>query len=320
MSLSLENPVAQAELDHLRRITVSRSALIRIFTRGLFIVMNVISLLIVALVVSRAVKTPDTYYEYSEIIIQVVVLLMVYTVFMHFQVMFRTLGIASNTILREKQSHTWETLILTNVNARQLVLGKWLAVIYIMWKSYTWLAVLRVGASLGFGAIILSNDRNIILWFRNQPTLSPVRDLVYAIVLVILFTFANLLFTAAAGVIASLLGRVNSPGIATGQATRLGVLIVPILLFMIPIIYYFVTLTPPITNEKLGPFGEFIAWVEISILDNGSLLTSILSNPQDSVASTFVPAGLVVSSVYLVLAAVLLVVGQWIAKKQGASA
>ncbi|HRF96278.1 MAG TPA: hypothetical protein PLZ51_13825, partial [Aggregatilineales bacterium] len=36
-----------------------------------------------------------------------------------------TLGLSNNSITRERKGQTWDVLVLTNVDARQVVLGKW---------------------------------------------------------------------------------------------------------------------------------------------------------------------------------------------------
>jgi len=60
-------------------------------------------------------------------------------------VMLITLGLAANSVNREKVKRTWEVLLLTNVNARHLVWGKWWASIRALWGDHTMLGILRLG-------------------------------------------------------------------------------------------------------------------------------------------------------------------------------
>ena len=69
--------------------------------------------------------------------------------FFHLSVSVRTLLLASNAIGREKQSDNWESLVLTGVDARRLILGKWWAVIKYVWKTHALSALLRVGLAYG---------------------------------------------------------------------------------------------------------------------------------------------------------------------------
>src|SRR5690606_35757803 len=56
-------------------------------------------------------------------------LLIVMNIALYAVVQLITVALGANSILREKQGRTWETLLLTNIDARQIVLGKWWATI-----------------------------------------------------------------------------------------------------------------------------------------------------------------------------------------------
>jgi hypothetical protein len=61
----------------------------------------------------------------------------------HFGLMVQTLTLATNSIARERQTNNWEMLILTGMDARKIVRGKWWATVLRMWRSYGRLALLR---------------------------------------------------------------------------------------------------------------------------------------------------------------------------------
>lgn len=56
-----------------------------------------------------------------------------------------TLGLAAQSITREKQGKTWDMLLLTGVDARQIIYGKWWATVRVMWKDHALLYLLRLG-------------------------------------------------------------------------------------------------------------------------------------------------------------------------------
>src|SRR5262249_24095058 len=60
-------------------------------------------------------------------------LLIVMNVAMTVVVMLVTLSLAANSISREKNGKTWESLLLTNVDARRIVWGKWGATVQALW-------------------------------------------------------------------------------------------------------------------------------------------------------------------------------------------
>src|SRR5436190_1398443 len=47
--------------------------------------------------------------------------LILFTLFYHFMLMLNTMSLAANSIVREKESKTWEMLVLTGIDARQIV-------------------------------------------------------------------------------------------------------------------------------------------------------------------------------------------------------
>ncbi|HRF99264.1 MAG TPA: hypothetical protein PLZ51_28825, partial [Aggregatilineales bacterium] len=52
-------------------------------------------------------------------------------------------------ITRERKGQTWDVLVLTNVDARQIVLGKWWASLVALWGDHAMIGFLRVGLVCG---------------------------------------------------------------------------------------------------------------------------------------------------------------------------
>lgn len=56
-----------------------------------------------------------------------------------------TLGLSSNSITRERKGKTWDVLLLTNVDAHQVILGKWWASLVALWGDHAMVAFIRIG-------------------------------------------------------------------------------------------------------------------------------------------------------------------------------
>ena len=299
------NPIALAEQDHLRR-TINPHQLT-----------NIALALLVSFALALGVLA--VFNETDQNLFSVTLLLGGITLAVHFGIITRSLSMAANTVLREKHSGTWDNLILTNIGAERLVIGKWWAVVMVTWRSFALLAVLRVGVTLALGAFVLAHKRNMLIVLSDTPTNHHILNSLLAAGLIIAFTMLNCLYTAAAGVFGSLMGRVSSPGIATAEVTRIGVLVLPILLLLLPFLYLIATLGTPLPAETVGTWGVPVAWTQITLIDNGTLLAAVLANPMDSATSTLLPAALFTLILYPLLTYTLLKGGQFLARRQGVS-
>jgi len=65
-----------------------------------------------------------------------------------FFIVGRTIIFSHNAIMREKRAAAWELLLLTGVNAAELIFGKWWGVLVFMWREYLWLFFARFGLLL----------------------------------------------------------------------------------------------------------------------------------------------------------------------------
>lgn len=131
-----------------------------------------------------------------------------YVVIWHFSLMFRTLALAANSITREKQSGSWDLLVLTGVDAQQIVRGKWWATIQQQFPHYVWLGVFRACAAVYWMA---ANSR-LMYGMIYSPYYSAMSieillpaplGILVAGLIVFGFTIVNLFFTAACGIQAS---------------------------------------------------------------------------------------------------------------------
>jgi len=127
------------------------------------------------------------------------VALIVMNVSLYLIVILITLGLSSNSITRERKGLTWDVLLLTNVDARQIVLGKWWASLVALWGDHAMVAFLRIGAVC---LIILSIEPFTGIPLAPAPFgLSPIlwHSAILSLVFVA-YTVIDAMFTAALGV------------------------------------------------------------------------------------------------------------------------
>lgn len=105
--------------------------------------------------------------------------------------------LASGAVAREKQTHTWESLVLTGVSARTIITGKWWAILSTMWSQHRFMLLLRA-----FIAAWLVTNHSI----TGRALPSPSIDLVVLVaVLNILIPVFNGVFSTAGGMVVSCL-------------------------------------------------------------------------------------------------------------------
>jgi ABC-type Na+ efflux pump permease subunit len=105
-----------------------------------------------------------------------------------------TVGLAGNSITRERHGRTWDALLLTNIDARQIVLGKWWATLMALWGDHLMIGLLRIGLI----AYLLVAFSEVIPTVGDLP-----HSLAYLLPLAaitLLFTAVDTAFSAALGV------------------------------------------------------------------------------------------------------------------------
>ncbi len=202
------------------------------------------------------------------------ILLLPLTLVAHFTLLLRTLMLSSNTIRREQRQRTWQLLLLTDARTAQIVIAKWGATILRLTPAYLLLALLRVGVTVFVGLELLRfdnfyYDRNSVQFFfeiKRLPLFVHPLLLVLGAGLITLFTFGNLLLTAALGVLVSVLRR----GGHGGDQVALGLILRTVLLGL-PALLIFANLPGRPFNEMV--FGNALG---LTLLDNGSLVSAAL--------------------------------------------
>lgn len=144
-------------------------------------------------------------------------LLIVMNVASYLVVQLITVGLGANSIRREKQGRTWESLLLTNVDARQIVWGKWWATVRALWDDQLMVALLRFGLAAWAVTRFVPNAAPIsILPALNPPALDAWIRFAHVLLLagvVLVYTMLDGAISAALGVFSPL---PNWSGAVTG--------------------------------------------------------------------------------------------------------
>jgi hypothetical protein len=136
---------------------------------------------------------------------------------MYMVVTLVTLALGAESIRREKSGRTWETLLLTNADARQIVLGKWWATVRAMWRDHAIIVVLRVGLL----AWLLSGFHAFMIYPNLPSGVSPVAAfLLFFAIIVFVYTMLDAALSAAIGVLGSLVSEHNAIGVTLVFAVR----------------------------------------------------------------------------------------------------
>ncbi|MBL8154314.1 MAG: hypothetical protein JNM70_09035 [Anaerolineae bacterium] len=183
----------------------------------------------------------------------------------HFGVMINTLSLGANSIAREKQGQTWDMLVLTGIDARQIVRGKWAATVRRQLPAYLVLAVMRIGAIVLYSVVTNSLFSFTVGYGGDRLTYLP-HPLSYALLagVVTLMTLANLVFTAACGVWASAVTQRPAMAQARAIGTRIVLLLVPsfvVLFFFGRFLTY---------DARIGPLYDLLLGAGLTLVDNGA--------------------------------------------------
>lgn len=206
------------------------------------------------------------------------------TILLHLVFLLQLALQSSDVILRERRSGTWQILLLTERTPRQIILAKWWAVVLHNLPFCLVLAAMRLGT-----IIYLGLERYRIDYFptfrttaafpytvRPLPFVVDVSTLLLGAALITLFSVANLLFTAAAGVLVSAVkqGRRSGERVALTFIAQLVIMGLPAVLLLLgaeEVYNQSVPIAPPTTNFVLT---THLSALGISLVDNGILASA----------------------------------------------
>lgn len=249
-----------------------------------------------------------------------ITLLVVYGILLHVQTVGKTLSLGVHAVITRTHTGAWESLVMTGIDARRLVYGRWWAVVQLTWRRFLLLGIIRAAAILGLGMVLINNGSRAFVYVSEGPSVSPTLDALLAVVAIVTLTVVNGMFTAAAGVLGSFFARAESPGLFTAIAARIGALLLPLLLILLPVFMFILRDMDNNIFEQDTPiflvletFGMTLA----TLVDNGVLLGMTQSNPLDQGTKMFIVVLLLAVGIYWGLLWGMLWVAQIIARRQG---
>lgn len=316
-SLNLHNPVFQAELVYQGRDKPRH----RRWLTWLIRLTTYLSFLVAFLLAGREFLAALLRFDPRKSVGLAAGILPISTaVGLHFGLMFQTLARSANSVARERESNNWDTLILTGIDAKSIVRGKWAATIQQLWPAYTQLAILRTLIILWFGA---HTSRAIfyrpVLGLGLNPAVEIPSVIYFGLAAVFVFavTMANMAFTAASGVAATIGQRRPSAAMSLVRAVALRLLVIFVVILMsLPAI-----LGSLVLSRAEWP-RQLVSAVIVTFVDNGISLGSNLVSWRPSFVDnpTLYLSFAAVASllIYLLLTYILLRVAQWQAVRQNA--
>jgi hypothetical protein len=253
------------------------------------------------------------------------VILVIYYILLaifHFGVLIHTLKVSSEAIMREKRTpERWEALMLTGVIGREIVFGKWWAIVRTQWRTYLLLGLVRTVAAVTFPTI----GRGLgpyYSYFSGDVFHVTLEGAGLAALVLITMTLINLPYTAACGIVAAMWTERGGIGrsIILRTVLTIGAAFLPMLLWTIVGIR--VLLMNGLISETLfNEIHNFNSSRASFMMDNGmSLGAEIAVNSIWLVNHVFLSIAAFVLSLltYVVLSWVMLRVAQWRAERIGA--
>lgn len=333
----MRNTIARAELSRQNQFHEGKKPRRRQIWRVIIAISLFSSLSIFAVELLGAIfgfELADFPQNAAIVVFVVLYLLPVYvlvpaTTMIHVLLLYRTNAVAVNAIAREKSDNAWEMLILTGVNARQIVLGKWWATVRYVLRDYWLLAGLRVGLVIWLGLGITRTGYLLPppLPFevgRHQFDPNPVAILL-STASILLLTIASPFVTASFGLLSGLLSwRI---GVFLGLGLRsIGIIFIGIG-FMIISGQYISQYAPNSYDTQYWGTPEWITGSAIGIagsgiITNGLTLSSLMVQDDFAQHGFFVfgfYGAILVLFTYVVLIWIVLQLAERVAIKQGAT-
>jgi hypothetical protein len=308
MQRNLVDPIADAELTYQRRSINVRHRWLMSVARIMYWLALVSSIILFWGEFVTSLTTAEVG-KVSQILIVSFVILIPITIVVHFGALLQTLAFASNTITREKQTQTWQVLILTNVDARRIVFSKWWATISRMRHFYLGAGLLRAGLTVGAIALLSRHGVNI---YGQMFALNSKSILLCGVGLVVL-SLSSCGMTSAFGIVASLAGWRGRTEFILAAALRTVMLVA--LGGVLLLTSQFVPYGIPVDG------GQLFRVLSISLIDNGSFLAFKLANnagQQSLGVITYPICVLICLGFHLLLTLALLSLAELLAVRQGA--
>lgn len=129
-------------------------------------------------------------------------------------VMLVAYGLSNNSINREKRGKTWENLLLTDISARKIVIGKWWASLRALYGDHIVVGLLRLGMLVylldAFGRFILTPPPTGVM---PESFILPAGQLLILGLFVLLFTAIDTGMNTAMGLTVALMDVPGAVGL-----------------------------------------------------------------------------------------------------------
>lgn len=199
-----KNPILQAEFRY-QRFVIERGRVGRIWIvlAALLLIPGLITSIVYsgfALANLSFIRTPTWLEPFNSLLNLGNATLLIISLSVYPVVTLITLGLASNSIRREKIGQTWDVLRLTDVDANQLVFGKWWASLRALLGDHIMVTLLRIGLIAYYLVALLP-----IL--RAQAGMEPLNNtvaLLWMAPLAIVYSVMDAALTTSFGVIATI--------------------------------------------------------------------------------------------------------------------
>ncbi len=262
-----QNPITHAERTYQQGMYQAPRHWLRTVTKWLVVAISLI-VFGMAFVTSYTDTNPAVLIEqYAPLMALLIIVAAGY----HIYLMFHTMILAANSISREKEGLTWDLLVLTGINARQIVRGKWWAIIQLQFRRYLLLSLLRTGVAIVLGVAIGSYTYKCTVLNFVALLYPNVLTLVLCAVFGTIFTLANLAITAACGVLGSVSSRSSAAAIVRGFTNQIFLTLLvtaPVIYAIHQRLFYY----PAWSIKYLSSF-EFL-YAGLALLDSGLMVVS----------------------------------------------
>ncbi len=303
-----DNPIVQAELNHQQRSTPTHKwrRWRTLYELGLAVaLLSSVALLIAPQVVPlTGIPAGDLNDLLRGWFGMVVILLGGLIMIHHLAFAVAGLQLASTSIAREKQGRTWESLLLTGVDARRIVYGKWWATMRTLLAVYLPMLLMRLAVALWVG--ISGPTLDATPYFSPPPAFAVILiSLVTAI-----FPICYAAFTMTLGLLASLLVTSETTANRLASTFHFGTVVLSLTMIL-------ASFALPFTNIEPG-LVSLIPALFVTPLDGG-MLAMIGMVAGNGSASLFYLLGLILCMVlYAALTWLLLRGAQALAVRQRA--
>ncbi len=305
----IDNPIERAELSHQQRANTDRRCrrFPAIFGLGLGVALISNAGLLVAPQVAPLMGmspldlTDALHGWFGTVTILMGALIMIH----HLVFASAAMQLGTTTIAREKHARTWESLLLTGVDARRIVYGKWMATMRTLWEAYRPLVILRFAVALWMS--VMGASTYVMPLYSAPPLLGAI--LIGLATALFPLWYAG--FTVALGMLASLLTKDEISAQRVGSMLFFGAMVISISLIVLAFMVSFSDIEPSLAS--------LIPALFVTPIDGGMLaLIGVVAN--DSAASFYYLGGLIACIiVYAALALGLLRVAQMLAVRQHAT-